>query len=480
MFDGVYRRLATICGVEHMGGIVKFNYLLAVAATVASTVCSHSIARSALSDETVQAANQMGIELFNAVEDRSKLGNKFVSPLSVNLALQMLYNGTEGTTKTEFENVLHLSGDRNATNAGNKAMIDLLNSYRATGALDHPFMSGKTLWALEHAAQHGTEAQKKEAEAVKQKAKDEPYGIIIANSFWADENFPVLPSFTKTLATFYSAEGFNRDFRDEKTASDINAWASKNTFGKIKEITDAKTVKTLDNATLNATYFKADWTFEFEKRSTQNLPFTYHEGGRAQKKDVSTMADAGHYALYDKDVSLRAIALPYGQSGDFEMVVILPKAVVPVAQLERMLTADKLRSIQKGLNIVRAPEKRVYTDLHLPKLKMETSLDKLADTLKDSLGMVEAFSDAGGNFSSLTPVGQMSLATAIQKTYLVVNEQGTVAAAVTMIGAVATSAPPQPIPFHVDHPYAFVIQHAKSGLVLFQGTINLPEGGEGA
>jgi serpin B len=53
-----------------------------------------------------------------------------------------------------------------------------------------------------------------------------------------------------------------------------------------------------------------------------------------------------------------------------------------------------------------------------------------------------------------------------------VNEEGTEATAVTLIGMLANAAPEQ---FRVDHPFIFLIRDNGSGTILFLGRIIDPK-----
>ena len=56
-----------------------------------------------------------------------------------------------------------------------------------------------------------------------------------------------------------------------------------------------------------------------------------------------------------------------------------------------------------------------------------------------------------------------------------VNERGTKAAAVTSVGVVLLSLPPE---FTVNHPFLFVLRDNKAGLNLFMGRVNDPTQGD--
>jgi serpin B len=57
-----------------------------------------------------------------------------------------------------------------------------------------------------------------------------------------------------------------------------------------------------------------------------------------------------------------------------------------------------------------------------------------------------------------------------QNTFVDIDEEGTEAAAVTIVGVALTSAPVA-TPVRVDRPFVFVIRERLSGTVLFMGKI---------
>ena len=57
------------------------------------------------------------------------------------------------------------------------------------------------------------------------------------------------------------------------------------------------------------------------------------------------------------------------------------------------------------------------------------------------------------------------------KTYVDVNEEGTVAAAVTSVGLGVTSASPYIV---IDRPFIFALRENLSGTILFMGVIRHP------
>jgi serpin B len=93
--------------------------------------------------------------------------------------------------------------------------------------------------------------------------------------------------------------------------------------------------------------------------------------------------------------------------------------------------------------------------------------------LKDALaamGMGPAFVPQA-DFSRMTPALDAHISAVRQKTFMKVDEKGTVAAAVTSV-TVGTTSMPQG--FYVDRPFLVAIRERLSGSILFLGVIRDP------
>ena len=91
---------------------------------------------------------------------------------------------------------------------------------------------------------------------------------------------------------------------------------------------------------------------------------------------------------------------------------------------------------------------------------------KLNDTLK-ALGMEIAFG-GGADFSGMGP--SLFISEVRHKTFVEVNEEGTEAAAVTVVVGVE-SVPPS---FIVDRPFFFAIHDHRTKTILFMGVVFEP------
>ncbi len=86
--------------------------------------------------------------------------------------------------------------------------------------------------------------------------------------------------------------------------------------------------------------------------------------------------------------------------------------------------------------------------------------------------MIDAFNTGVANFSGMTDNWYgLFISLVKHKTFIEVNEEGTSAAAVTIIGGEYGSIPPE---FRVDKPFFFAIRDELTGTILFMGQVYNP------
>ena len=162
---------------------------------------------------------------------------------------------------------------------------------------------------------------------------------------------------------------------------------------------------------------------------------------------------------YHETRRFQAVDLPYGGRA-FSMTVLLPRYGVSVDDLATSLGAAQWKEIADSF---RATEMRLF----LPRFRMayeRTLNDDLA-----ALGMVDAF-DRRADFTRLSPVEGLSISEVKQKSWVDVNEEGTEAAAATVVAVRETSASV----FRADRPFLFLIRERLSGTILFVGKLANP------
>lgn len=372
------------------------------------------------SAKIIAADNQFGFELFQKVNaSLAEPKNTMISPLSVSLALAMVYNGTDGNTKKQMEEMLHKA---------NLTADDINQSYKdlVAGLASH----------------------------------DPKVELSIANAIFYRNTFPVKSSFITTDQNYYQAEVDGLDFT--KTADvlkTVNGWVNTRTKGKIESIISEVNPEDVMYL-LNAIYFNGEWKYRFDSQATANLNFTKEDQTVVQ---TPTMYIENPFNYYSNS-TFELLEMPYG-SGKYSMLIFLPETGKKTGDVVAMLTAENMNN---WISKLTEQKKQVY----LP--KFEFKFDKsLVDELK-VLGMTDAFNDMKANLTGISDAAKLVISEVMHKSYIKVDERGTEAAAVTGITVGTTSVGPDNS-FRADHPFVFAIREKDTNAILFIGKVMNPK-----
>lgn len=369
--------------------------------------------------QLVDAGNQFGFDLFQKTyANETDANNIMVSPVSVALALAMTYNGAETSTKEAMEKALRLQGlSRQEINESYQALIKGLQSI------------------------------------------DPKVILEIANAIYYRQGFEVEPNFVNLNQKFYDAEISALDFSSPSAVQTINDWVNGKTHGKIPTILDQITPMQV-MFLLNAIYFKGTWAKEFNPKSTEEQPFYVQPGQPVQTKMMHRL-DTLDYATTE---DFSAIRLPYGK-GNYNMYVFLPSEGKTPGDIVTKLNKQSWNDWMKSFRLTQT------VDIMLPKFKYPYEI-MLNDVLTD-MGMGIAFTGAA-DFSGINRFGDLLIDYVKHKTFIDVNEEGTEAAAVTIVAIERTSVGPTKTYFHVNKPFMYAITEKSTGAVMFIGTVKHP------
>jgi serpin B len=365
----------------------------------------------------VDADNRFAFNMFREVLEWSDKPNTFFSPLSLHMALGMLYNGASGETCVEMAKVLGMA-DFTKTE---------INEY-----------------------------YQKLAQALQK--IDTLTDIRIANSIWYGENFPVKQPFININQNYFDAVVNPLNFNRPDATNIINKWCADKTKDKIKEIVQGPIPGDVMMYLINSLYFKSKWQFEFDKKNTKQDDFS-----KAQnlKKKVNMMEQTQTLPYY-ADPYMQCVEMPYGNQA-FGMVAILPANNMNIDQLIKHLDDSTWQNTVNNLQ-----EQNVW--LKLPRFKIECELP-LNEPVRN-VGMKRIF---GGGFANISDK-PLVVSNIKQKTFVEVNEESTEAAAVTVISMTRISYPgtPQRIPFFANRPFLYLIKERSTGVILFIGRMDEP------
>lgn len=368
-------------------------------------------------EDFVADNNAFAFDLLSYVmNDKSASDDFIVSPLSVSFVMNALANGAQGQTRSQIIDALGYDGiDLNQVNDYSKMLIE------GCGAVDRKVTVG------------------------------------INNALFVNKDYTLKTAFSQNLDNYYDAFVASADFANPSALKTINDWCNEKSSGLIPTMIDNLSPQAAMCA-LNCMYFKGRWKAEFSPSLTKDGEFTDIDG---MKHQVSMMSKKNNPLRYVSNDKFQAVSLPFGR-GMYRMYVILPTTGNNVFTVAEALNAE-------AWNTALSAMKTAKVNLMLPKFETETSLD-LTEILK-SAGMSDAFDASKADFSGMTEgQKQIYLSLVKQNGRIRIDEEGAEAAAITAVvmdGAGIITG--DPVEFHADRPFIYLIQESSSGAVFFVG-----------
>ncbi len=354
------------------------------------------------------------VRLFDAVS-ADKLNSMF-SPLSLNMALGMLAEGAEGSTKEALDKYL-----------GTDGYGAFAESYMKLAKENYNGKSGK----------------------------DDNY-FEIANSFWGDDAFPFRQEYKDAVNRKFDAEIRCMDFGSkDKVISEVNRWVSDKTHKMIPTLLEDIAPETVA-ILVNTVYFESAWDAEWEYDTNNKDTFTLLDGS---SKELTLMRNSGG-AYFEND---KATAFGCTYKNGLKFIGILPKETGDFT-IEALDITSLLASETYEYNVTAC----------MPKLTFDTNLP-LADALS-AAGLSEIFERDKADFSGMSEA-DLWVSDVLQKTRLELDEHKTKASAATgimMNGAGAMPKEDMRREVFLDRPFAFVIYDSAENQIVFLGKVTEP------
>jgi len=368
--------------------------------------------------QLVEGNNDFAFRLFRQSSNPQK--DQIVSPISITYALGMLNNGAAGETQAQINKTLGFS----------ETGADGINAFCQKMLIEAPNLDKLTK-------------------------------VMIANTIYMNKNYTLKPDFVKKANDYYLAQPETRDFADGKTLDVINQWASDHTQKMIEKILSPDEFNPLAvSYLLNAIYFKGTWAQKFDANETQMEIFE-HAGPEKYLFEAPMMHQKEHFPYTENDLC-QAVSLPYG-NGAFAMTLLLPREGKQVSDVLNTLTAETWRSNYQYMGIANV-------DLKLPRFETKTDLNLIE--IMSSLGMPNAFIDGLAEFPNFCDADTY-IELMKQVARIKLNETGTEAAAVTVIGIDKSASAEVPVikdvVLHANRPFLYVISEWSTGTIFFIG-----------
>ncbi len=364
-------------------------------------------------EEYAGSYDDLAVTLLQEVYKKGE--NAMISPLSILTALTMTENGASGNTLKQMQQVLAAGMD---VEMQNQILKDYILGF--TG---------------------------------REKAK-----LDMANSIWLKEtdHLHVDEAFLQKNKDYFGAEVFKAPF-DDRTLKDINSWVSDKTEKKIPEMLD----KIEDDAVLyliNAVAFDAKWKNPYEDYDLMEREFT-EENGTVTNMTMMYSEEE----LYLEDENTTGFIRPYEDG--YQFVAMLPSEGMTMEEYLSQLSGEKFKKLIDGAT----DSYTVYAGV--PKFSSEYTVE-LKDVL-EHLGMTDAFDEEKADFSKMatSDQGNLSIDRVLHKTFIEVDEQGTKAAAATVVGVAETASliVDEVKEVYLNRPFVYAIVDEESHLPVFFG-----------
>ncbi|MEM9829679.1 MAG: serpin family protein [Bacteroidota bacterium] len=366
--------------------------------------------------ELVRSVNDFAFDLLRQVTYHSSPQNTFLSPLSVNLAMSLMLNGSVGTTQSQLYQSLDF--DVLSPLEVNKAYSELI-----------PLLQ----------------------------ELDPQVNFSLANAVWYDQKLTMSTFYQDILLAYYDAHAIDLNFRSKRSAATIQKWIETQMPYELAEPITIPSSRTSLYMT-NAVQFSGNWSVPFLPEYTRPAEFFLPNGNSITTDMMFT--DQATYRYYQTNQAAY-IDVPYG-SGKYSMTLVMPTTEDSLHQLASSLSAERL-------NFILSAADTLEQGLYLPKfaINYQTSLKS---TLAQ-LGMGIAFQDSA-NFSLFfsEAKSQPHLDDLLHQASIEISETGVKATSVTSSLPVKSASPS----VRVNRSFLFFIREQHSGVILFAGVLTNP------
>ncbi|XP_074098921.1 uncharacterized protein LOC141527388 isoform X2 [Cotesia typhae] len=365
--------------------------------------------------------NYFGIELLQGINDQTT-GNVVISPLSVKSALTILSEATGGDTREELLSALRLPSDISQIRDISKQILQSLLT-----------------------TTNGTE-------------------IDAANRLWLEQGTQLSDDFNNILKSNYGSDTSNVTFSNiQSTVLTINNWVRQFTSGHIDSIVDSSSLSPATKILLtSALYFKGNWKKAFDKSLTRNRCFNIPNQACHTVPMMESVSNYFYASI--PDLKAEVVEIPYDDD-KISMLVFLPtkEGLQSLSILSRDLSYTSISSI---LNSLRETE----LILLMPRFSVETKTD-LRSTL-ETLGIKQLFT-VNANFTNFLINGGAKVDSVLHNAKIEVNEDGTVAAAVTGLSVVPLMGSSIDA-FRVNRPFLLMLIDRQTNSIIFSGRVTRP------
>ncbi|CAG9804157.1 unnamed protein product [Chironomus riparius] len=363
------------------------------------------------------------INLFRNVENQGARENYVVAPLSPQILLSFLANECSGDTKKQIVDATEYNNS--------KELEKLLNKMQGDGT-------------------------KRE--------------LKIGNAFFVNSklqnslknSFDVV--INKKPRNKRPIDGFAVDFNDIRgTKKTYNEWVNNQTHGALKDVQSDFDQNT-ELLLASTVYFRGQWLFTFNSTQTSDFNLSPNE---TVQVDTMRIRKKFHSGTFD-NIKARWAAIPYNSTES--MIVVMPKDGETLDNVIEKMTGYDIKDI---VDVVIGYPTLNFVNITLPKFKLKTTV-QLTEPLK-KMGINDLFTQKS-TLKVYDNGPTMKIGSALQQSFLEVDENGSVGASTTTFSAIALTVQPETkhTDFIVNQPFAVFIVDRRYAVPYFMAKIYDP------
>lgn len=279
-------------------------------------------------------------------------------------------------------------------------------------------------------------------------------------------------TFDDNIAQFYGKDllrtlDWNSTLQARKSSYEaINQIVSDATKSQIQKAIHPMDLKDAKMIILSVLFFKGDWTIPFNRSSTTDTPFL-----NENEVNVGTVPMMYGKAVFPfaafRELEAQIVELPYGSDRHLSMMAILPRKGVPLKDVIARLVNFDMQTIYRELRTAAEEYEDDEVEVYLP--RFEITADYRLKAPLFAMGVKAAMNQETAEFNRMGR--DIFLGDVVQKSRIVVNEEGTTAAASTAAIFANKATPPR---FYANRPFAFLIVDKRYDVILFMGQVKNP------
>lgn len=283
------------------------------------------------------------------------------------------------------------------------------------------------------------------------------------SAMFSDCSLEIHPEFCKQ-AVAYKTDVYSVDKSNTtKLASDINYYICLATEGRITNVVQPEILEDLRMILIDALYFKASWTHPFDPTQTKEETF-YNSQGKTIGSVNMMYHKAPHSVGDSVQIGAQVLEMTYGKGEQFSMLILVPFDGMPLKKLLNNLASqnlDWMSEFKIGGNLPQI-------DVYVPRFKISSKTDLIPPL--QYTGIHSIFDSQKAQLPGVSD-SPLFVSKTIQSVEMEVNEEGTVAAAATVVGLEDRILGQR---FEANKEFVFLIMERKSNVILFAGIYNDP------